>query len=219
MHYHHLDLEQNKIPLPVGKIVCIGRNYIEHAKELHNPVPDCPLLFMKPSTALTPFSKPISAQTLGYCVHYELEIAVLIGEVLKNASKSQVVPAIAGIGLALDLTLRDLQNELKAEGYPWEKAKGFDNSCPISPFYVQKDIHLNQLNLQLSINDEVRQQGQTQNMMVDIISLIQYVSSHFTLLPGDTLLTGTPAGVGALSPQDKLTASLDSLITVKTSVI
>ncbi len=218
MHYKHIDLNQKKISLPIGKVVCVGRNYADHAKELNNKVPEEPLLFMKPNTALTHFSDPISIQHLSHAVHYELEVAILIGQELKQAQKEHILPAIAGVGLSLDLTLRDVQNQLKSEGYPWEKAKAFDGSCPTSFFCTQKNIDLTNLSLQLSINNKIVQQDNTRNMIFDIVSLIQYTSSHFTLLPGDIVLTGTPAGVGKLNHQDMLSASLHDFISLTTSV-
>ncbi|MCL1080335.1 fumarylacetoacetate hydrolase family protein [Parashewanella spongiae] len=218
MRYQHTDTNGNQLNLPLGKIVCVGRNYVAHAKELNNAVPDEPLLFLKPATAFSPFEFDINSSEASYPLHYELEIAVLIKNTLKNATSEEAEAAICGIGLALDLTYRDLQKALKDKGYPWEKAKAFDASCPTSQFYTGDIKAFNELEITLEINSQLRQHGKTTDMIVDIISLVQYSSCHFTLLPGDIVLTGTPAGVGVLSKGDTLTGKLDDYFMVTTSV-
>ena len=203
----------------LGKIVCVGRNYADHAKELNNPIPSRPLLFIKPATAAIPMQAPIAIpENLGAC-HHELELAVLIGKPLTRASAEQVGEAIAGVGLALDLTLRDVQNELKQKGQPWERAKAFDGSCPLSAFIGANDIDLQQLDLSLHCNGDLRQLGNTRDMLFPVMSLLQEISGCFTLLPGDVVLTGTPAGVGPLQAGDQLKACLADLVVVETSVI
>ncbi|WP_113906323.1 fumarylacetoacetate hydrolase family protein [Aliidiomarina celeris] len=205
-----------------SKVVCIGRNYAEHAKELNNPVPSEPLLFIKPADTLVPFEDPIAVGGHSCDVHYELEIAVLIGKKLKNADAVDASTAIDAVGLALDLTLRDLQNQLKAQGHPWEKAKSFDASCPVSAFIPNDNLDLTDLHLALTINGELRQSGHSSQMLTPIVELLQYASRFFTLNPGDVVLTGTPAGVGVLNPGDQLNASLANkqgqLLTVSTVV-
>lgn len=205
-----------------SKVVCVGRNYAEHAKELNNPVLVEPLLFMKPADTLVPFEEPIQVDGYECDVHYELEIAVLIGKRLKNADTVDASTAIDAVGLALDLTLRDLQNHLKAQGHPWEKAKAFDASCPISQFVPVDGLNLAKLDLVLDINGETRQQGSSAEMITPIVELLQYASRYFTLNAGDILLTGTPAGVGPLRQGDALKARLlhqqQTLIEVDTRV-
>ncbi|GAB2875019.1 fumarylacetoacetate hydrolase family protein [Microbulbifer echini] len=198
-----------EIPFQLGKILCVGRNYADHAAELNNPVPEEPLLFIKPSTAAVDMAKPIHLPTGHGSCHFEGELALLIGEKLTNANATEVAPAIAGLGLSLDLTLRDLQAELKKVGHPWEKAKGFDNSCPLSPF-VKLDWlpDWDKLSYSLWLNDELRQRGKTEHMLTPILDLVAYISSYFTLEPGDVVLTGTPAGVGELQHGDKLMMQL-----------
>ncbi len=218
MIYQHIDTNKNNINLPLGKVVCVGRNYVAHAKELNNAIPDEPLLFLKPSTALVPFESKINVSDAPYPLHYELEIAVLITRHLTDATINEAKTAIGGVGLALDLTYRYLQKELKDKGYPWEKSKAFDASCPTSRFYTGNIEDFNTLEMSLNINKTLRQHGKTADMIVDIISLVQYSSSHFTLLPGDIVLTGTPAGVGVLSEGDTLTAKINDILSVKTSV-
>ncbi len=191
------------------KVVCVGRNYAEHAKELNNPIPSEPLLFIKPETsvvALEPgFYLP---QNRGDCQH-EAEIALLIGERLTQADEAHTWSAVSGVGVALDLTLRDLQNQLKAQGAPWEKAKGFDGACPVSAFIPQVQItHPETLAIELTVNGQVRQRGHVSQMLVSMSKLLAIISQYFTLEPGDIVLTGTPAGVAALCPDDQLAMRL-----------
>ena len=191
-------------PNPISKVVCVGRNYIAHALELNNPVPEAPLLFIKPNSAVVPISGMVAIPTHRGHVHYEAELAVLIGKPLSHATEEEVESAIAGLGLALDLTLRDLQSELKAKGHPWEIAKSFDASCPLTVFEPFENQDLENLSFELEINGELKQQGYSGNMITSIKSLLAFASKHFSLLPGDILLTGTPEGVGVLNPGDNL---------------
>lgn len=191
-----------------NKVVCVGRNYAEHAAELNNPIPDTPLLFMKPATALVPFEEPIPVSHHNSSLHFELELAVLLGQPLKHADKASALDAIDGIGLALDLTLRDVQQQLKAQGHPWELAKAFDGSCPISQFVPADGLNLTDLEFTLERNGTLQQHGHTKHMLSPILDVLVYASQHFTLSPGDIVLTGTPAGVGPLHAGDTLTARL-----------
>lgn len=217
MTYQHKMADGTAIDLPVGKVVCIGRNYAEHARELNNEVPAEPLLFMKPATALAPLEAPIQLPRDRGRVHYETEIAVLIGERLTGVDEQGAQHGIVGIGLALDLTLRDVQDALKAKGHPWERAKGFDGACPVSTFLTPATVgDLTDVQVRLSINDEVRQDGNSQQMITPILKLISYISDWFTLEPGDIVLTGTPAGVGELHAGDQLRAEIVDLLRVDT---
>jgi 2-keto-4-pentenoate hydratase/2-oxohepta-3-ene-1,7-dioic acid hydratase in catechol pathway len=207
--YQHRYLDGSSLDLPVGKVVCIGRNYLEHIRELNNAVPETPILFIKPSTALVGLDEPIRLPVgRGEC-HHEVELAVLIGRELQNADADAARQAVAGYGIALDLTLRDLQNELKKKGHPWETAKAFDGSCPLSPFLKPEALPDPQAaDLALRVNGELRQQGNTRQMMAGILELMAHISTHFTLRPGDVVLTGTPAGVGPLQSGDQLILDL-----------
>jgi 2-keto-4-pentenoate hydratase/2-oxohepta-3-ene-1,7-dioic acid hydratase in catechol pathway len=219
MSYQHKWTNGNVISLAVGKVVCVGRNYAEHAKELNNPILDEPMLFMKPATAIVDISQPIHIDWDKGIVHHELEISVLIGKALSRGTKAQARSSISGLGVALDLTLRELQNELKQNGHPWEKAKAFDGSCPLSAFEpIEAFEALDNIALQLSINGEIRQNGSSAQMLTDILSLLEYMSHWFTLQPGDVVLTGTPAGVGPLHPGDQLQIDLPDHFTVQTTV-
>jgi 2-keto-4-pentenoate hydratase/2-oxohepta-3-ene-1,7-dioic acid hydratase in catechol pathway len=219
MSYQHKWTSGKVIALSPGKVICVGRNYAEHARELNNPILSEPLLFMKPATSQVDISEPVVIDWEKGLVHHELEISILIGESLNRCTKPQAESGIIGVGLALDLTYRDLQNELKQKGLPWEKAKSFDGSCPLSAFEpIESFAALDNIELQLTVNDAVRQQGSSRQMLTDIVSLIEYMSTWFTLNPGDVVLTGTPAGVGPLQPGDRLQIDLVGYISLQTSV-
>jgi 2-keto-4-pentenoate hydratase/2-oxohepta-3-ene-1,7-dioic acid hydratase in catechol pathway len=197
----------------------VGRNYAEHARELGNPVPDEPLLFMKPATALADLASPILLPRGLGAVHHEVELALLIGRELRAADRESAAAAISGVGIALDLTLRDLQDVLKRKGHPWERAKAFDDSCPLSPFIpVERFAGMEGIGLSLSVNGQLRQQGSSAEMVVGIADLVSHMSSCFTLLPGDVVLTGTPAGVGPLNHGDHLEFNLDDRLVLSTRV-
>lgn len=193
------------------KIICIGRNYVEHAKELNNPVPTKPMFFVKPDTALLrthmfyipPFSNNI---------HYELELVVKIKKVGKSISKRFAHKYYDEISLGLDLTARDLQEECKEKGMPWEIAKGFDSSAPIGEWYQKKD--LKSLDFYLLKNGEKVQEGNPSQMVFDIDRIIEYVSKFMTLKKGDLIFTGTPSGVGKMEVNDVFEAYLDGKKTI-----
>jgi 2-keto-4-pentenoate hydratase/2-oxohepta-3-ene-1,7-dioic acid hydratase in catechol pathway len=164
---------------------------------------------MKPATALVALDQPIQLPVgCGEC-HHEVELAVLVGRQLQNADAETARQAVMGYGVALDLTLRDLQSELKKKGHPWETAKAFDGSCPLSPLLKPGVLSQPQaVDLSLRVNGQVRQQGNTRQMMIGIFELMAYISARFTLQPGDVVLTGTPAGVGPLVSGDLLILNL-----------
>ncbi|SHF77776.1 Fumarylacetoacetate (FAA) hydrolase family protein [Modicisalibacter ilicicola DSM 19980] len=183
----------------LGKVVCVGRNYAEHAKELDNPVPSAPLLFIKPATSVVMLEDAIEVPSARGEVHFETELALLIGEELTDASPQAAEKAVAGIGLALDLTLRDVQARLKEKGHPWEVAKAFDGACPLSSFVRVEGVpDWDNVTFSLDIDGERRQTGQGGDMLFAVPVLLAEMSRHFTLQPGDVVLTGTPAGVGPL---------------------
>lgn len=204
----------------MGKVVCVGRNYAAHARELNNPLPDEPVLFLKPKTSLVNLCNPIVLPSkMGSC-HFETELAILIGQPLsRGCAEQQAEEAIVGVGLALDLTLRDLQQKLKEKGLPWEKAKAFDGACPLSEFISIDAIEdLQDLSLRFWQNDQLQQDGHTGEMLLPVLSLLTYATQFFTLQPGDVFLTGTPAGVGELKSGDQLRLALSELFTVTTIV-
>jgi 2-keto-4-pentenoate hydratase/2-oxohepta-3-ene-1,7-dioic acid hydratase in catechol pathway len=222
MSYQHQYLDGTRIHFPMGKVVCVGRNYAEHAKELNNPVPTEPLLFIKPGSCVVAlddsFSIPNDERG---AVHYEAEIAVLIGKPLsRKPNAEEVLDAISGFAPALDLTLRELQDKLKAKAYPWEVAKSFDGACVLAPFVPGDAVEdLGDIGIRLTINGEVRQDGNSSQMLNAILPLLQHIAGHFSLQPGDVVLTGTPAGVGPLNQGDQLVLELVGLSRFESRVL
>lgn len=200
--------DQKRTPWNLGKIVCIGRNYADHAKELNNPIPTEPLLFIKPSTAAVDITQPFALpQGKGEC-HHEAEIALLVGDTISKVSPKDAMQHIVGVGLALDLTLRDLQSKLKEKGHPWEVSKAFDASAPLSGFLPIESSLPASLTISLRVNGQLRQQGNSGMMLTSFPELVSYISQIFTLEAGDVILTGTPAGVAALHEDDQFELSL-----------
>jgi len=220
MSYQHQYVDGTRIHFPVGKVVCIGRNYAEHAKELDNPVPTEPLLFIKPGSCVVPLEGSFSIPTDRGAVHYEAEIAVLIGKPLSTRpSVEEVLDAISGFAPALDLTLRDKQAELKSKGLPWEIAKSFDGAAVIAPFVSSGTFaDLTDIPVRLTINGEVRQDGNSSLMLNPIVPMIQHMAGCFSLQAGDVILTGTPAGVGPLNVGDELIMELPGASRFESSV-
>lgn len=222
--YFHRDIQghafltpDNRI-LPVGKVVCVGRNYMDHVTELGNQVSELPVLFMKPATALVDASDPINIPSeLGEC-HNELELAFLIGQKLTRANQSECSKAIVAVGLALDLTLRDLQTQLKTAGQPWERAKAFDGSCPMTGFIPLTHFSDQRFEFMLRVNGELRQQGDSRLMLNKVLPLLEQISQVFTLMPGDIVITGTPKGVAPLHNGDHIEAELVGHFRVQTRV-
>ncbi len=205
----------------VGKVVCVGRNYREHAKELNNPIPNSPVLFIKPGSCVVDLEKTlhIPSHPASSC-HHELELTLLIGKAMSQIKPDNVLSSIAGFGLGLDLTLRELQSELKSKGHPWEKAKAFDGACPVSKF-VAYDQNCDLLNMIFALqkNGLSVQQGNSNQMIFPIEELVAEISNHFTLLPGDIIMTGTPAGVAPLKSSDHLVFYLDGKVFAESCVV
>ena len=209
--FQHKTIQNQPINLPLGKIVCVGRNYAAHAKELGNEVPKSPILFMKPATSAVPLEKPFSIPQDQGSVHHEVEIALLIKSEAKNISEDEAWSCISHVGVALDLTLRDLQDALKEKSQPWEMAKAFDGACPLSYWLpLEKIRDRNSIQIRLEKNSEMMQDGYSDQMITSIPKLVSYISQFFTLQPGDVILTGTPAGVGPLESGDIVKATLDA---------
>jgi 2-keto-4-pentenoate hydratase/2-oxohepta-3-ene-1,7-dioic acid hydratase in catechol pathway len=221
MSYQHQYADGTRIHFPLGKVVCIGRNYAEHAKELDNPVPSEPLLFIKPGSCVVGTQGGFKIPTDRGSVHYETEIAVLLGKALStNPGEEEVRDAISGFAPALDLTLRDVQAKLKEKGLPWELAKAFDGACVLAPFMPASTFtDFTDIPVRLTLNGEVRQDGNSSLMLNPIVPVIQYMARHFSLLAGDVILTGTPAGVGPLNPGDELIIELSEGSGVNTRVL
>lgn len=203
----------------VGKILCIGRNYVDHIKELGNELPAAPIVFMKPATAIITEGEQIRIPPYSQQCHYEAELAVLIGTDAKDIPESSALSHVAGYGVAIDMTLRDVQDNLKKKGLPWEIAKGFDTACPLSEFAPAAAVSDPQnLTIRLTLNGEQRQNGSTGLMITPVAQLISHLSTIFTLEEGDVILTGTPAGVGRVVTGDHLQAEVVGVATLSVSV-
>ncbi len=206
-------------PRRVGKIVCLARNYAAHIRELGNATPEAPVLFIKPSTSIVHDGAQIAIPSYSSDCHHEVELAVLIGRTVRDISAAQAADCIGGYGVALDMTLRDTQAELKGKGLPWEMAKGFDTSCPLGVFVPAEQVaDPHDLRITLRVNDEIRQDGSTALMLRRIPETLAHVSTVFTLEEGDILLTGTPAGVARVVSGDRLVAKVEGLPTLAVSV-
>ena len=187
------------------KIIAIGRNYIDHAKELNNPVPEFPVVFMKPDTAVLKDNKDFYYPEFSTDVHFECEVVFRICNEGKHVSPKFAHKYYDAIGLGIDFTARDIQSEHKVKGLPWELAKAFDHSAVISHLIPKEDFqNLKDISFSMKKNGEVVQSGNTKDMIFDIDTLIVYISKFITLRKGDLIYTGTPAGVGAVKIGDKL---------------
>ena len=200
--------------IPRSKIVGIGRNYADHAAEMGNEVPANPLLFLKPNTSVIGPGEPITYPPFSENVHFEAELAVVIGRVCKDVPAARVPEVIFGYTCANDVTARDLQ---QSDGQ-WARAKGFDSACPLGP-WIETELDPADLAVTCTVNGELRQDGRTSQMVRDVVELVTYASSAFTLLPGDVILTGTPAGVGPLEPGDQVAVTVEGIGTLTNRVV
>ena len=192
------------------KIICIGRNYAAHAAELGNARPERPLVFMKPGTALLANGKPFYYPEFSHDIHYELELVIRIAKTGRHVQPEFAMDYVDAVGLGLDLTARDLQQTCKENGHPWEIAKGFDGSAPISSDFIAPAsfANLDDIEFALTKNGTEVQHGHSRNMIFPLTELIGYVSRFFRLQKGDLLFTGTPEGVGPLSVGDELVGTI-----------
>ena len=192
------------------KIICIGRNYVAHARELNNEVPDKPVFFMKPDSALVISNRPFFYPEFSSDVHHELEVVIRINRLGKSIEERYARRYFNEVALGVDFTARDLQAEQKSRGLPWEIAKGFDYSAPVSEFYpLDKFGDIHHLDFHLDINGKTVQEGNTSLMIFSFEKIIAYVSRFMTLKTGDLIFTGTPAGVGPVAINDRLEAYLE----------
>ncbi|KAF5078478.1 putative protein YcgM [anaerobic digester metagenome] len=197
------------IRIPIMKIICIGRNYSEHAKEMNSPVPDVPVFFIKPDTALLRNNNAFYYPSFTNDLHYELEVVLKICRLGKSISERFANRYYSEVGLGIDFTARDLQKTCKEKGLPWEIAKAFDYSAAVSPFIPKEELgDLTNLEFRLEKNGVVVQRGNTADMLFSFDKLISYVSGYVSFRIGDLLFTGTPAGVGSVVIGDRLTAYL-----------
>lgn len=192
------------------KIIAVGRNYVEHIRELNNEQPDDPVIFTKPDTAILRNNEPFYYPDFSQDVHHELEVVVRISKMGKRIEERFAYKYYDEIGLGIDFTARDIQSKLKAKGLPWDLAKGFNGSAPISGFVPKSEFaDIQNINFQLDVNGETRQQGNTSLMLFKIDYLIAFASRYFTLQTGDLIFTGTPKGVGPVQVGDRLVATLE----------
>ena len=213
-------IKNSKEEYIISKIVCVGRNYAEHAKELGNEVPDKPVLFLKPVSALIYSGGEIIHPVYGNELHHEVELVLLIGETVKKANKAESEKAIIGYGVGLDMTLRDVQNELKKKGNPWTLAKCFDTSAVISDFVLKKDYQLiSEEKLELKVNGVIKQNDTLKSMIFNPAEIVEFISSVMTLEKGDLIFTGTPAGVSRVNRGDRLEAKLGDVAELVCTVV
>jgi acylpyruvate hydrolase len=204
---------------PIGKILCIGRNYADHIRELGNERPEAPVVFIKPSSSVIGDGEAIVIPPYSRECHHEVELALLIGTAGKDIPMDRAMRHVAGFGVGIDLTLRDVQEELKKKGLPWEIAKGFDTACPLSTFVEASRIpDPHSLRIRLEVNGETRQDGNTSMMIHRIPEIVSHLSGRFTLEAGDVILTGTPAGVRRIVSGDRLSAEIPGVATLNVTV-
>ena len=221
--YTPLELTGEKVPLvdvrlvapvlPRSKVIGVGRNYAAHASELGHDVPGEPLLFLKPNTSVIGPDEPIVLPPQSTEIHHEAELAVVIGRLCKDVPADRVAEVIFGYTCANDVTARDLQ---KTDGQ-WARAKGFDSFCPLGP-WIETDLDPADLAVRCLVGDDVRQDGRTSQMIYDVAALITYISAAFTLLPGDVILTGTPAGVGPIRAGESVSVAVEDIGTLTNPV-
>lgn len=208
-------MSKKKIPgLPdfhIGNIFCIGRNYAEHARELKNEVPGQPLVFLKPTSSIIYDGQSISLPSQSSDVHHEVELVVCIGKGGKDIASENALEYVAGYGIGIDVTARDIQRKAKEKGHPWSVAKGFDTFAPLGNFVEAGEIGDPQnLDLSISVNGEQRQSDNTRLMLFPVAELVSYLSTIFSLRPGDLIFTGTPKGVSRIASGDIIEADLDN---------
>ncbi|HXR69258.1 fumarylacetoacetate hydrolase family protein [Actinocrinis sp.] len=209
-------LDEVRLLAPVlpSKIAAIGRNYADHAKEFGHEVPEVPITFLKPSTSVIGPNETIAYPEISKEVHFEAELAVVIGRLCRQVPRERVKDVVLGYTCANDVTARDLQ---RAEGQ-WGRAKGFDTFCPLGP-WIETEVDPADLALTCTVNDELKQAGRTSQMIRDVADLVAHVSEAMTLLPGDVILTGTPAGVGPLQIGDTVSVTIEHIGTLTNRVV
>jgi len=193
------------------KIICIGRNYIDHANELENKIPKEPLFFLKPDSAIQPKGHPFFIPDFSNNIHYEIELVLKICKNGKNIDEKFAHKYYQEIGLGIDFTARDIQEECKKLGLPWEKAKGFDGSAQISNTFIDKnELNLKEINFKLKLNNKIVQNGNSKDMIFNFDYIVSFISRFYTLRTGDLIYTGTPSGVGKIKNGDRLIGYIEN---------
>lgn len=216
----YLKFKNSQEKVPIGKIVCVGRNYAAHAKELGNDVPEFPIIFLKPASNVIYSGDSVIHPPHSNNLQHEVELVLYIGEDVKNATNETAERAIQGYTLGLDMTLRDLQFEFKAKGDPWTLAKCFDTAAVLSDVILKNDYELKgDENITLSVNGTVKQNSSIKNMIFSPVEIVKFISAKMTLEKGDLIFTGTPEGVSRVVPGDKIDATIENLGTINTQVM
>jgi 5-carboxymethyl-2-hydroxymuconate isomerase len=216
----NIRIKKKQTAYSVGKIVCVGRNYSEHIKELGSVQEEKPVIFLKPASALIFSGEKIIHPTFSNNLHHEVELVLLIDKQIKDVTLLEAENAIAGYSVGLDMTLRDVQNELKAKGNPWTISKCFDTSAVVSDFILKTDYSLTQNEfISLRVNGVEKQNDSLSKMIFSPAELVQYISSLMTLEEGDLIYTGTPAGVGRVERGDKIEAKIENIGLLQTEII
>lgn len=215
----YLKIKNSKENVAIGKMVCVGRNYAAHAKELGNDVPEFPIIFLKPASNVIFSGDSIIHPDYSNDLHHEVELVLYIGEDISKATDEEAERAIHGYTVGLDMTLRDLQNEFRKKGEPWTLAKCFDTAAVLGEVVLKKDYSLKgNENISLSVNGSIKQNSSIANMIFSPVEIVKYISARLALEKGDLIFTGTPEGVGRVLRGDKLEAQLENISSITTQI-
>lgn len=205
--------------MKIGTMYCIGQNYAEHAKEMGSTVPKSPVVFIKPPSAYIPNGGQIELPSISQNVHHEVELVVVISKECRKVSRDEALNYVAGYAVGIDVTMRDVQKQAKEKGHPWAIAKGFATSAPISKVISAKNVESNIFDLELYVNNELKQKGSTASMERTVETLIEFLSSIYILEEGDVIFTGTPEGVGQIRSGDSVRAILKNFTELNVTVV
>ena len=215
-----LVIKNSSEKINIGKVVCVGRNYAAHAKEMGNEIPSFPIIFLKTATCIINSGGEVVHPDYSNDLHHEIELVLVIGNEIKNATEEEAEKAIAGYAVGLDMTLRDLQNESRNKGEPWTLAKVFDTSGVVSPVVLKSEYHLRgNEKIYLNVNGEMKQISTLDKMLFNAVATVQHISKKMTLEKGDLVFTGTPEGVGRVIPGDKLSGGIENIGKIETAII
>lgn len=215
----YLKFKNSNEQISIGKIICVGRNYAAHAKELGNEVPEFPIIFLKPASNVIYSGESVIHPSYSNELHYEGELVLYIGNEIKNGNDNEADNAIQGYTVGLDMTLRDLQNEFRKKGEPWTLAKCFDTAAVLGEVVLKNDYKLNGTEkISLSVNGITKQNSSISNMIFSPVEIVKYISRKMTLEKGDLIFTGTPEGVGKVVKGDLITASIENISSLTTQV-
>ncbi len=215
----YLSIKNSTEKIQIGKMVCVGRNYAAHAKELGNDVPEFPIIFLKPASNVIFSGESVVHPSYSNDLQHEVELVLYIGENAKDADYATAEKTIHGYTIGLDMTLRDLQNEFRKKGDPWTLAKCFDTAAVLTDIVLKKDYKLRgDEKISLSVNGNERQNSSIKNMIFSPVEIVKFISAKLTLEKGDLIFTGTPEGVGRVVPGDMIEASLENIGSIKTQI-